>query len=107
MDQKFSKSVFLVATDDARDSNSVFVKFLKDEGFKDKLKRGADQNCPWIYVDIVNKLYSFAIAGVKICDFVGDHAIRLNEFNLIYEIFDQYKGKDIFTFKNERFDYDD
>ena len=107
MYQEFSKSVFLVATDDAMDPDSVFLKFLRDEGYQINTSKGVFPNCPWIYVDIEKKLYAYAIPGFPVTDFVGDHAIRLNEFYLIYEIFDQYKGKDIFTFKKERFDYDD
>ena len=64
-------------------------------------------NCPQLFIDLNKKVYSFAIPGIKYTGDIGDHAIRLNEFYTIYNIYKQYENKDVFTFKSKRFDYND
>lgn len=34
------------------DPDSVFLKFLRDEGYQINTSKGVFPNCPWIYVDI-------------------------------------------------------
>ena len=44
--------------------------------------------------------------GVSLALPIGNHAITIDEFKTIYAIFKKYEGKELFTFSNERFDYD-
>lgn len=107
MKERICDVVFLVATYEAEDYNSDFIKFLKDEGFTDYTRKGIFPHCPRIYVDINHKYYAFALPGIKITGVIGNHAIRLNEFYTIYDIYKQYENKSIFVFKSKRFDFDE
>ena len=44
--------------------------------------------------------------GVSLALPIGNHAVTIDEFKTIYAIFKRYEGKELFTFSNERFDYD-
>lgn len=44
--------------------------------------------------------------GVCLAQPIGNHAITLEEFITIYDIYKKYEGKDVFVFHSERFDYD-
>ena len=44
--------------------------------------------------------------GVNIVNPIGNHAITIKEFKIIYYIYKKYNNKDLFVFNKERFDYD-
>ena len=50
--------------------------------------------------------YAYGMPGVSLALPIGNHAITIDEFKTIYAIFKKYEGKELFTFSNERFDYD-
>ena len=106
MERSISELVFLVASDQAQSFDSELFKFLDDEGFS-HYGKGMFDNCPWVYIDLNKKVYSYAIPGIKVTGVIGNHAIRLSEFYTIYEIYKQYENKNLFVFKSKRFDYDD
>ena len=99
------KKVFLVCDDSFNDSNAPFLAFLKAEGFNYGSNKG-NYGCPWVYVDITTKQYAYGIPGIAVVGEIGNHAITINEFMIIYNIFKKYEGKSIFVFHEERFDYD-
>ena len=62
--------------------------------------------CWWIHVNITRKMYAYGMPGVSIARPIGNHAITIEEFKTIYQIYRKYEGKDLFVFNNRRFDYD-
>ena len=44
--------------------------------------------------------------GVAIVGVIGEHAITIDEFMIIFNIFKKYENKELFVFNEERFDYD-
>ncbi|RKM63031.1 hypothetical protein D6856_02605 [Butyrivibrio sp. XB500-5] len=71
-----------------------FIVWLKSEGFKaEYFGHGNVDNA--IYVNINSKVYTWGMAGVSLSAVVGNHAIHIDEFKKIYEIFKKYSG---FTF---------
>lgn len=107
MEKRTVKVSFLVADDDLKNGDAKLVEFLEKEGFSEHNPIGYSPIYPWIFVDLNQKLYGRAMIGVKFGTIIGDHAIREEEFYTIYKIYKQYEGKDLFTFKKERFDYND
>lgn len=87
-------------------TKSPFVKWLESEGFVYGWYKGNYGNCPWIFVNITRKLYAYGMPGIKIVEPIGNHAITVEEFETIYEIYKKYEGKELFVFHKDRFDYD-
>lgn len=107
MENRTVKISFLVADDDLKNGDAKLVEFLKKEGFSHHKHTGYSPYCPRIFVDLNQKLYGRSMIGVGFGTIIGNHAIREEEFYTIYKIYKQYEGKDLFTFKKERFDYND
>lgn len=98
---------FLVCDKTLKDKNAPFFKWLEDEGFSyGMLGHGHFPNVCWIYINLTSKLYIFGIPGIPLVNSVCNHAITIDEFKTIYEIYKKYEGKDIFVFHKNRFDYD-
>lgn len=72
---------------------SDFYKWLTGNGFKSWGKHGFFGSCPWIYVNLNNKVYAFGMPGIKITQEFGNHAVTIEEFVEIYNIFEKYQGK--------------
>ena len=84
-----------------------FIVWLESEGFKaEYFGHGNVDNA--IYVNINSKVYTWGMAGVSLSAVVGNHAIHIDEFKQIYEIFKKYSGLtfSIYTEKDQRA-YDD
>lgn len=100
-----------------------FLNYLNKKGYHTASPHGYYESCPWIYVNIELKTYFPGMPGVKITECFNNHAITIDEFHTILaeykadkenypntskikEIYDKYKGKSVFVFHNEPFDYD-
>ena len=99
------KKVFLVCDKSFKDCDAPFLEFLRGEGYTLGFHKG-NYGCPWIYADITTKQYAYGMPGVEVVGEIGNHAITINEFMTIYNIYKKYEGKSIFVFHKERFDYD-
>ena len=99
------KKVFLICDDSFRKSGSPFVRFLASEGYTYGHNKG-NYGCPWLYVDITTKQFAYGMPGIGIVGVIGDHAITIEEFMVIFNIYKKYENKGLFVFHNERFDYD-
>ena len=99
------KRAFLICDNSFKNHDSPFVNFLKDEGYTYGSSK-SNFGCPWLHVDITTKQYAYGMPGVEIVGAIGDHAITIDEFMVIYEIFKKYEDKPLFVFHEERFDYD-
>lgn len=77
-----------------------------NEGFKLGSHHG-NYGCWWIYVDITNKQYAYGMPSIEVIGAIGNHAITINEFMTIYNIYKKYENKGIFVFNKESFDYEE
>ncbi len=99
------KKVFIVCDDSFKNCDSPFVLFLKSEGYTYGTHKG-NFGCCWLYVDISTKQYAYGMPGVAIVDVIGDHAITIDDFMIIFNIYKKYENKELFVFHENRFDYD-
>ena len=99
------KKAFLICDETFKNNNSPFVKFLMAEGYTYGTHKG-NYGCPWLHVDITTKQYAYGMPGVAIVGVIGEHAITIDEFMIIFNIFKKYENKELFVFNEERFDYD-
>ena len=97
--------VFLVCDKSLGEINAPFLKWLREEGFTFSGYHG-NYGCCWAYANITRKEYAYGMPGVSLAKPLGNHAITIDEFKTIYEIYKKYEGKDLFVFHSERFDYD-
>lgn len=96
---------FLVADNSFRSIDAPFFDWLRGEGFHFGGYHG-NYGCEWVHINITRKQYAYGMPGVCLAQPIGNHAITLEEFITIYDIYKKYEGKDIFVFHSERFDYD-
>ena len=80
------REAFLVLDERIADDDLSIVNFLKKEGFSSGTYKGYNTCCPWIFIDIVNMVYCFGKSGVKFVDVIGEHAITIEEFKIIYQL---------------------
>ena len=99
------KKAFLICDTSLKNSDAPLFKFLKEEGYTYGSHKG-NYGCPWIHVDITTKQYACGAPGIELVGAIGDHAITVGEFMMIYKIYKKYENKSLFVFHEERFDYD-
>ena len=98
------KKAFLVCDESLKDCNAPFLEFLRTEGYTCSGK--GNYGCWWVHVDITTKQYAYGMPGVALVGEIGNHAITIDEFMTIYNIYKKYEGKELFVFHKNRFDYD-
>ena len=98
-------TAFLICDNSLKNIDAPFFKWLRDEGFTFGGYHG-NYGCPWVHVNITRKQYAYGMPGVAFAVPLGNHAITMDEFMTIYEIYKKYDGQELFTFHSERFDYD-
>jgi len=76
--------------------DSEFVKWLEENGFESC--RGWWDGVDWIYINLNSKTYMCGMPGVSVTEPIGKHAITIDEFKEIYNIFDKYKNKGVLCF---------
>lgn len=96
---------FLVCDKSLENTDAPFLQWLRSEGFVIGDPHG-NFGCWWIHVNITRKMYAYGMPGVSITRPIGNHAITINDFKTIYQIYKKYEDKDIFVFHSQRFDYD-
>lgn len=86
-------SSFLIKDEELKKGyDSIFVKLLRSYGFKGWGRKGYFDGIDWIYVNLNTKKYAFGIPGVAITEPVGKHAITIEEFLTIFDIYIKYNG---------------
>lgn len=79
-----------------------FYIWLKEKGFvldTNNFKRGYPYwSCPWVHIDLTQKKFAFGMPGVELFEPIGGHAITVEEFKLLFEIFEKYRGKSVLEF---------
>lgn len=70
-----------------------FYKWLKDEGFEFWISsKGFYNHVCWIYVNLNSKLIARGMPGIVVTRYFGKHAVTIEEFKVIYNIFKKYEG---------------
>ena len=69
-------------------------QWLKDEGFISWGRKGTYLGVDWIFINLTSKVYAPGMPGVGITPTICNHAITLEEFITIYNIFKKYEGLD-------------
>lgn len=92
---------FLVRDKSLTDIDAPFYKWLRKKGFTHAWHKGHYDNCSWAFVNITHKLFAYGMPGVGIVKPIGNHAITLEEFCRIYEIYEKYEGLDLMCFSKE------
>ena len=86
-------SSFLIKDEELkRGYDSAFVSLLQSYGFNGWGRKGYYLGIDWIYVNINTKKYAFGIPGVAITEPIGNHAITIEEFLTIFDIYLKYNG---------------
>lgn len=85
------KKAFLVYDKTLGNSDAPFYAFLRSKGYTYGTHKG-NFGCPWAHVDITTKQYAYGWPGVEIVGVIGDHAISIDEFMTIYNIYAKYEG---------------
>lgn len=73
-----------------------FIEWLKSEGFKWHNVYHSSGTGVWLNLN--NKIIACGKPGIRCFEEVGHHAITIDEFKVIYEIYKKYKGKKPFVF---------
>lgn len=69
-------------------------KWLKEEGFISWGRKGTYLGVDWIFINLTSKVYAPGMPGVGITPVICSHAVTLDEFMTIYNIFKKYEGLD-------------
>ena len=67
-------------------------KWLKEEGFVTWGKKGVFSGVDWIYINLETKIFAPGMPGVPLASVFGNHAITLEEFMTMYDIYKKYEG---------------
>lgn len=97
---------FLVCDKSLVSSDAPLFQWLREEGFTFGGYHGNYGVCWWAHINITRKQYAYGMPGVGLVKAIGNHAITIEEFQTIYDIYKKYEGKELFVFQEERFDYD-
>ena len=99
------REAFLVCDRSLGTVDAPFFQWLREEGFTFGGYHG-NYGCPWVHVNITRKQYAYGMPGVGLAEPLGNHAITIDEFKTVYNIYKKYEGKELFVFHSERFDAD-
>ena len=93
------KICFLVSGEDLGRLESEFISFLRSEGF---WRKYGFWDCPWVWVNIETKVYGRGRPGVAYAGVIGSHAITIEEFKTIYDIYKKYVGYAVLDFPGDK-----
>lgn len=80
---------------------SPVYKWLYDKGFVSWGTRGIYKGVDWVFVNPYSKVFAPGLRGYKVTSVVCDHAVTLEEFEVIYNIFKKYEGLDVLMMNKE------
>lgn len=86
---------FLIKDESLHDRNAPFYEWLYDNGFRYAWYKGHYDCCDWVYVNITHKLYADGMPGIPVVAVTGNHAITIEDFYTIWNIYKKYEGKEV------------
>ncbi|MBR4272815.1 MAG: hypothetical protein IKQ30_08255 [Bacteroidales bacterium] len=99
---RINPEAFLVQDDSLCDMDAPFYKWLDKNHFKHAWYKGHYSSCDWVFINITNKLYAYGMPGIEIIKPIGNHAITIDEFMQIYNIYEKYKGLSTLEFEEDK-----
>ncbi|MDR3238612.1 MAG: hypothetical protein LBT44_00770 [Clostridiales bacterium] len=91
-------SAAIIVYDKSLENNpdAEFYQWLKLEGFKMwEYSKGFYNGVCWVYVNINSKLIARGIPGIPVTKNFGSYAVTIDEFKIIYAIFQKYTSKSV------------
>ncbi len=90
-----SSIYFLVKFEESRNLSEPnrLTAFMRNEGFS---CTAGFWGCSWYFIDVENMQYKPGRPGVGYGKIINEHAITLDEFIVIYNIYKKYKNKNLF-----------
>ena len=86
---------------------SPVYRWLWDHGFVSWGTKGVYKGVDWVFVNPYSKVFAPGLRGYKVTSVVCDHAVTLEEFKVIYNIFKRYEGLDVLMMnKDEQEEHD-
>ena len=95
---------FLVQDKSLKDIDAPFYVWLRDNGFKRAWYKGHYDVCDWVFVNITHKIFACGMPGIKVVAPIGNHAITVDEFYTVYNIYSKYAGLDPLVFPSDNSD---
>lgn len=87
---------FLVKLGKYLSDDKVLFSYLYENNFKQISYRSSLPRGEWVYVNINTKTYRYGTIGVAIVpEVIGNHAIDVEDFILIFKIYLKYKDKNL------------
>ena len=80
---------------------SPVYRWLGDHGFVSWGTKGVYKGVDWVFVNPYSKVFAPGLRGYKVTSVVCDHAVTLEEFEVIYNIFKKYEGLDVLMMTKE------
>lgn len=81
-------------------SRTEFLDFLNKEGFMAwKRSKGHFGTVDWIFINLNAKIYANGVPGIELAKPFGNHAITIEEFKSIYQIYKKYEGLSVLSFE--------
>ena len=99
---RINPEAFLVQDESLCSQNAPFYKWLNKNHFKHAWHKGHYEVCDWAFVNITHKLYAYGMPGVEIIKPIGNHAITIDEFMQIFNIYEKYKGLSTLEFEEDK-----
>ena len=96
---------FLVCDSSLKRIDAPFFSWLEREGFVLAGHKGHYDVCDWAYVSLTHKIYGYGMPGVQFGVATGNHAIKIEDFKVIYQIFKRYEGRDLFACREDNGPY--
>lgn len=80
---------------------SPVYRWLYDNGFVSWGTKGVYKGVDWVFVNPYSKVFAPGLRGYRVTSVVCEHAVTLEEFEVIYNIFKKYEGLDVLMMTNE------
>ena len=85
------KAVVLVKGSRLGDESNPFWAWLREEGFRSWGYHG-NYGCDWVFINLNSMVYAPGVPGIRITFAIREHAITMDEFRTIWEIYRKYDG---------------
>ena len=85
------KAVILVYESGIGDSRHPFWAWLLEEGFHLWLNHG-NYGMNWIFINLNSMICAPGMPGIKVTSSIREHAVTVDEFKTIWQIFTKYEG---------------
>ena len=84
-------AVILVKDMTFGDQKHPFWEWLREEGFQSWGHHG-NFGCGWVFINLNSMIYAPGMPGIRIASAIREHAITVEEFKIIWNIFSKYEG---------------